>query len=280
MFGRPNPEQVPTSVPPAAPAEAENDIDLDLMPDLPPIPADVHPEPAPEPVPEPPSDPIWHASVLPAPAQPAWDTHVPSPLVAPQQAAAWQPPIPEPPSQQVAVWQPPAPEPPATPAEPQVATQRAVMENNPPAEPAAPAPPAMPAVPTPAPVTPERTTEPPSAQRSKQISESVIGPDDFFDGRYRSERGVRIQGNARGSIESRQYIFVEGGAEVEADLSAEDITVAGSFNGKIECRRRLEITNTGKVQGQVTTALLIVEEGGLIDGELHMHGDMPQAEQE
>jgi cytoskeletal protein CcmA (bactofilin family) len=107
--------------------------------------------------------------------------------------------------------------------------------------------------------------------RTQQVSESVIGPDDFFDGRYRSERGVRIQGNARGSIESRQYIFVEGGAEVEADLSAEDITVAGSFNGKIECRRRLEITGTGKVQGQVTTALLVVDEGGLIDGELHMH---------
>jgi cytoskeletal protein CcmA (bactofilin family) len=109
-----------------------------------------------------------------------------------------------------------------------------------------------------------------SGGRSKMTSESVIGPDDFFDGRYRSERGVRIQGNARGSIESRQYIFVESGADVEADLSAEDITVAGSFNGKIECRRKLEVTGSGKVQGQVTTALLVVHEGGLIDGELHM----------
>lgn len=100
--------------------------------------------------------------------------------------------------------------------------------------------------------------------------ESVIGPDDFFDGRYRSERGVRIEGNARGSIESRQYIFVEAGAVVEADLSAEDITVAGSFNGKIECRRRLEITSTGQVHGQVQTLLLIVQEGGKLDGDLHM----------
>jgi cytoskeletal protein CcmA (bactofilin family) len=112
--------------------------------------------------------------------------------------------------------------------------------------------------------------------RSKPTSESVIGPDDFFDGRYRSERGVRIQGNARGSIESRQYIFVESGADVEADLSAEDITVAGSFNGKVECRRKLEVTGTGKVQGQVTTALLVVHEGGLVDGELHMRKDAEQ----
>ena len=109
-------------------------------------------------------------------------------------------------------------------------------------------------------------------------SESVIGPDDFFDGRYRSERGVRIQGNARGSIESRQYIFVESGADVEADLSAEDITVAGRFNGKIECRRKLEVTGTGRVQGHVATALLVVHEGGLVDGQLQMQKDAELAE--
>ncbi len=108
----------------------------------------------------------------------------------------------------------------------------------------------------------------------------MIGPDDFFDGRYRSERGVRIQGNARGSIESRQYIFVEGGAQVEADLSAEDITISGDFKGKISCRRRLEVTDTGKIQGQVQTALLIVQEGGALDGELHMRIDQVEAASE
>jgi cytoskeletal protein CcmA (bactofilin family) len=131
----------------------------------------------------------------------------------------------------------------------------------------------IPPVPMLRPTAPGATPAGTSAGRSKMATESVIGPDDFFDGRYRSERGVRIQGNARGSIESRQYIFVESGADVEAELSAEDITVAGSFNGKIECRRKLEVTGSGKVQGQVTTALLVVHEGGLIDGELHMRQD-------
>ena len=105
---------------------------------------------------------------------------------------------------------------------------------------------------------------------ARLVSESVIGPDDFFDGNYRSERGVRLQGTVRGSIESRQYIFVEAGAKVEANLSAEEITVAGEFNGMIECRQRLEITETGVVHGQVTTTMLVVQEGGQLDGELHM----------
>lgn len=115
-------------------------------------------------------------------------------------------------------------------------------------------------VPTPpAPATPART-----------VAESVIGPDDFFDGHYRSERGVRIQGNARGSIESRQYILVEVGAQVEADLAAEEIMVAGTFTGNITCHGKLEITDTGVVQGVITTASLVVQQGGTIDGELRM----------
>ncbi|NOK62210.1 MAG: polymer-forming cytoskeletal protein [Chloroflexi bacterium AL-W] len=105
---------------------------------------------------------------------------------------------------------------------------------------------------------------------TKSVAESVIGPDDFFDGTYRSERGVRIQGSVRGSIESQQYIFVEAGAQVEACLSAEEITVAGSFHGNIGCRQRLIITHSGKIHGKVQTKLLLVQEGGILDGELHM----------
>jgi cytoskeletal protein CcmA (bactofilin family) len=246
MFGRRNPDQMPAPQPPAPQNSAEKDIDLDLLPDLPIIPPPVRPEPEPEP---PPSDPAWHAGVLMRPSPAPWETLAPAP--------------------------PPAPAAPAAPATPPA------VSTPPPASPTAPTMPAFraPAAPQPAapqPAAPAPASERPPVTRPKPSSESVIGPDDFFDGRYRSERGVRIQGNARGSIESRQYIFVEGGAEVEADLSAEDITVAGSFNGKIECRRRLEIASTGKVQGQVTTALLVDHEGGLIDGELHMRRDEGQ----
>lgn len=122
-----------------------------------------------------------------------------------------------------------------------------------------------------APTAPAAST--PVAMRPKSGVESVIGPEDFFDGSYRSERGVRLQGTARGSIESRQYIFVEAGANVEASLSAEEITIAGEFHGTIECRKRLEIMGTGRVHGQVTTAMLVVQEGGVLDGELHMRGE-------
>src|SRR5258706_11496838 len=253
MLARRPPDQPPDSHPPAAPTP-EADIDLDFLPDLPPIPPPARREPEVEP---PPADPAWHASAAPT------STPTPTPREKPARSI-----LAPPPREKAAQAEPPSP----APADPAALTQVAPASVSPLATHPSIALPPRPAVST--------ASDKPAPARLKPTSESVIGPDDFFDGRYRSERGVRIQGNARGSIESRQYIFVEGGAQVEADLSAEDITISGDFKGKISCRRRLEVTSTGKIQGQVQTALLVVQEGGALDGGRHMRVDQAEAASE
>jgi len=249
MFGRRNPN-APTEPTSANTSTSEGDIDLDLLPELPAMLPPRRREPAPEP---PPSEPAWHASATPPP--PERPVRTPG---APQPYDQGQGTSNAPSTQATNATSKPA-------DDPVIVTQTV--------------PTAAPGGPT---ITLPRYTnsapaEKPALSRPKTTAESVIGPDDFFDGRYRSERGVRIQGHARGSIESRQYIYVESGADVEADLEAEDITVAGNFTGKIVCRRKLEIASTGKVHGQITTAVLIVQEGGLIDGELHMQDEQPHS---
>ena len=264
MFGRRNPDR-PLDPPLPAGQEIE-DLNLDLLDDLTDI---VEPENA---------KPAENAPAAPAPPeQPA----------APATEPAWQP-APSILGPSVTRMLQTRPE---TPTAEEDAVPRTDLSSPPPRAPVPPvfqvppAPAAPFAQPAPIPAPPVAAvpaTRPAAepASRPRAIAESVIGPDDFFDGRYRSERGVRIQGNARGSIESRQYIFVEGGAQVEADLSAEDITISGDFKGKISCRRRLEVTGTGKIQGQVQTALLVVQEGGALDGELHMRVDQAEATSE
>jgi len=111
----------------------------------------------------------------------------------------------------------------------------------------------------------------PQTQRAATTGEeSIIGAEDFFNGNYRSERGVRVQGRVEGSIESKGHILIEDQAQVMADMTAEDITVAGRYNGKVECRRRFEITPSGVVTGEINTDLLVVQEGGYFDGKLKM----------
>ncbi|MFN8504769.1 polymer-forming cytoskeletal protein [Kouleothrix sp.] len=300
MFGRRNPDR-PLDQPAVAP---KSDIDLGMLDDLPTIPpaepakpapaddpwsartaamlgpsvmqllraAEVSGEPAlvaeaPTPaVPAPPAP----APVAPAPppAAPAVTQQLPAldfdPAIEIVHSQLWQ-------SQHVYA----EPEPPAPPTlsdELGIAADSLwapIAEPEPPAPaPAAPAP--APAAPAPKAAAPELPAAVVAPVPARPNAESVIGPDDFFDGHYRSERGVRIQGAARGAIESRQYILVEAGAQVEAELVAEAITIAGTFTGKIACRGRLEIASTGTVQGAVETVALVVYEGGSLDGELHM----------
>jgi cytoskeletal protein CcmA (bactofilin family) len=256
MFGRRNPDR-PHDLPLNDRQEIE-DLNLDLLDDLPDITETRNDKPAERA----PADPVAQRQPAAPVAEPTWQPtpSIPGPSVTRVLQTRSD-----------------------TPRE-EEEVPRTDLSSPPPRTPAPPVfqvPSPVPAATPPIAATPPTPTAPVGRPPARPIAESVIGPDDFFDGRYRSERGVRIQGNARGSIESRQYIFVEGGAQVEADLSAEDITISGDFKGKISCRRRLEVTSTGKIQGQVQTALLVVLEGGALDGELHMRVDQaePASEQ-
>jgi cytoskeletal protein CcmA (bactofilin family) len=273
MFGRRDPDRPSDN----QTMPLKSDLDLDMLDDLPDILPDEPAKPA-----TPATPPVAPANAEQAPDDPAWQAAAPAmlgpsvtQLLREAEAAPQRPADEEVPS----LFEP----------APAITTQFSyIPAAQPEAEPIIEAEPASAApaypfpAPEPSPAAPviEEPVAPPalaapaaaSVDRARIVAESVIGTDDFFDGRYRSERGVRIQGNARGSIESRQYIYVEAGAQVEADLSAEEITIAGDFTGKIACRGRLEVTSSGKIQGHVETALLVVQEGGAIDGELNMRG--------
>jgi cytoskeletal protein CcmA (bactofilin family) len=77
-------------------------------------------------------------------------------------------------------------------------------------------------------------------------------------------------GTVRGGIESSQYVHIEENAHVEADISAEEVVIAGEYSGKLTCRQRVEIRATGRVTGQIDTQKLLLHEGGYFDGEMHM----------
>jgi cytoskeletal protein CcmA (bactofilin family) len=99
---------------------------------------------------------------------------------------------------------------------------------------------------------------------------SVIDRHSTFDGTYRSERDVRIEGEVKGTIECKGTLFVAQGANVTAKVEAENITVAGDLNGDIHSRGRLQIMPSGRVRGKVATQTLVVNEGAYYEGQLEM----------
>lgn len=105
---------------------------------------------------------------------------------------------------------------------------------------------------------------------SDDDSFSVIDRYSTFDGTFHSSRDLRIEGEAKGTIECQGTLMVAQGANVSAKIEAEHVTVAGDLNGDIRCRGRLQIMPSGRVRGKVVTDTLVINEGAFYEGQLEM----------
>jgi cytoskeletal protein CcmA (bactofilin family) len=109
-----------------------------------------------------------------------------------------------------------------------------------------------------------------AAPAERGTDQSVVAAEDRIEGKWRTSKGLRILGTVDGSIESASHVYIEEGARVSADVSAEEVVIGGQYSGKLTCRQRLEVRPTGRVSGSIETVKLMLHEGGFVDGELHM----------
>ncbi len=101
-------------------------------------------------------------------------------------------------------------------------------------------------------------------------SESRIDSDSHFNGLYETKQNLRIEGVAEGDIQCEGTLTVAEGARVKAKVTASTITIAGTLEGEVVCRGVFQIMPTGEVDATVSARRLIVQEGGLYNGEFRM----------
>jgi cytoskeletal protein CcmA (bactofilin family) len=101
---------------------------------------------------------------------------------------------------------------------------------------------------------------------------SLVDRHSAFDGTFRSQRDLRVEGELKGNVTCEGTLFVSEGATIAAIVEAEHITVAGELTGEIRCRGRLQILPSGKVRANVATGSLVIQEGAIYEGQLEMAG--------
>lgn len=106
---------------------------------------------------------------------------------------------------------------------------------------------------------------------------SVIDRSSSFEGTFRSERDLRIEGNVKGTIDCRGTFFVAEGATVDATVEADHVTIAGEFAGEVRCRGRLQMMPSARVRGRIATQSLVINEGAIYEGQLEMTAAEPAA---
>lgn len=77
---------------------------------------------------------------------------------------------------------------------------------------------------------------------------------------------LRVDGDVHGSIKTTDLLIVGERATIHADIKAGEVQIHGSIFGNVEGNRRVEICSTGRLQGDVRTPQLVIEEGGSFEG--------------
>ncbi len=111
---------------------------------------------------------------------------------------------------------------------------------------------------------------PPEFRRDERGNESVIDPHARFNGKYVSDRDLRIEGEAQGEIECQGTLIISPQAKVRSAIKAHNVIVNGDYEGDVDCGGRFEIGSTGRVKGTVKTQVLVVKEGAHWEGSVTM----------
>ncbi|MGH2614800.1 MAG: bactofilin family protein, partial [Thermomicrobiales bacterium] len=69
---------------------------------------------------------------------------------------------------------------------------------------------------------------------------------------------------------AHEDIFIAEEAEVDATITAANVTIAGNARGSIQCSDRFEVLPRGRVAGDVRAPIIVIHDGALIAGEIAM----------
>jgi len=81
---------------------------------------------------------------------------------------------------------------------------------------------------------------------------------------------LRVHGHVNGTISSEHELLVGEGGIVEGEVAVGRLVVAGTVRGTVRVKERVVIHGTGKVFAEVFALTLVVDEGGVLEGLVHM----------
>jgi cytoskeletal protein CcmA (bactofilin family) len=108
---------------------------------------------------------------------------------------------------------------------------------------------------------------------------TVIGQGARLEGTVVSAGSLRVDGQVRGKIQADGDVMLSAPSQVEADIHAENVSIAGKFKGNIVVKNGAELARGGRVDGNITSKTLVVQEGGVFCGQSIMDQQAQRAQQ-
>ena len=92
---------------------------------------------------------------------------------------------------------------------------------------------------------------------------------------FKDPVNLRINGEFDGKLDTKGTLTIGQDAHVTADISGEDITVAGKVVGNIVATKRLTIVHPANISGDIIAPALVISEGAILNGACNMSAPQP-----
>lgn len=119
----------------------------------------------------------------------------------------------------------------------------------------------------------EQMIEPPAAEERfeekpalPRANSTVIAQGVTIKGTLRGEGVVQVEGVVEGEFDLTGAVIVAESGLIRGPIKADVVRVAGRVEGSVYAREHMRLEPTGSLDGDVTTASLVVEDGGILNG--------------
>jgi len=101
---------------------------------------------------------------------------------------------------------------------------------------------------------------------------TIVGKDSVFTGDMEVKGTLRVDGRIKGRILCDETVSIGATGEVEAEIDAKIVIVAGTVVGNIRTSEKIEMQAKARVLGDVSTKNIVIEQGAIFHGSCQMKG--------
>ncbi|MCR5675261.1 MAG: polymer-forming cytoskeletal protein [Lachnospiraceae bacterium] len=110
---------------------------------------------------------------------------------------------------------------------------------------------------------------------------TIISEDVVIDGSIVAKKAIRVDGIVNGAVHTKESVVVGAHAVIRGGIKASNVMTAGEVYGDIEAPKgKIEISDTGRVFGDLSATNLVIDENAVFQGKCVMNGKDAQPTKE
>jgi cytoskeletal protein CcmA (bactofilin family) len=101
-------------------------------------------------------------------------------------------------------------------------------------------------------------------------AETIVGTSVKLKGNLNATGDIIVDGSVSGELKTKGSVVVGPNANILANIKAQNVQVSGMVQGNIDASDKIQITETGRVMGDISASVLSIAPGAVFSGNSKM----------